>query len=54
MQIEINWANVSDNPEIIGYLKIREYIADLIFKLDKDALIKYELEALRLPSRYNT
>ena len=36
MQIEINWANVSDNPEIIGYLKIREYIADLIFKLDKE------------------
>jgi hypothetical protein len=47
--MEIDYNKVSDNYEVIKLIKERERIEQEINALDKDALIKYELEVLQLP-----
>jgi hypothetical protein len=45
---KIDYNKVSDNYDVIKLTKERERIEKEINALDKDALIKYELEALQL------
>jgi len=49
--MEIDYNKVSDNYEVIKLIKERERLEKEIKALDKDALIKYELEALQLAVR---
>jgi len=46
--MEIDYNKVSDNYEVIKLIKERERIEREIKALDKDALIRYELEILQL------
>lgn len=46
--IGFDWNKVTKNKQIIKLLKEREKIEKAIFSIDKDALIKYELERLQL------
>lgn len=46
--MKIDYNKVSDNYEVIKLIKEREIIEKEITALDKDALIKYELEVLQL------
>jgi hypothetical protein len=41
-----DWTNVTDSNEVIELLKEREKIESQIRELDKNALIKYELERI--------
>jgi len=43
-----NWSSVSDNEEVIRLIKQREQIEAQIRVIDEMALVKYELEALRV------
>jgi hypothetical protein len=44
----IDYTKVSKNTRVIALLKERELIEREIKAIDKDALVKYELEVLRL------
>lgn len=44
----IDYTKVSDNKDVIELIKLREEIEEKIRKLDKKALLLYEIEALGL------
>ena len=46
----MNYKTISKNIEVIKLLKKRKEIEDKIYKLDKNALINYELKLLSSPS----
>ena len=43
----IDWTKVTENEEIIKLIKEREKIEEQIRTIDKMALVRYELEALK-------
>lgn len=44
----IDYTKISDNQHVIQLIKKREKLEKQIIKIDKMALVKYELEALNL------
>lgn len=45
---KIDYNKVSNNPKVIELIKQREKIEEQIRKIEKRALLKYELEVLSL------
>lgn len=43
----VDFAKVSDNPEVIKLIKQREQLDEKIIALDKMALVRYELEVIQ-------
>ena len=48
--IKMDYAEITQNNEVIKLLKKRKEIEDKIYKLDENALINYELKLLSSPS----
>ena len=46
----MDYAEITQNNEVIKLLKKRKEIEDKIYKLDENALINYELKLLSSPS----
>ena len=47
--IKMDYAEITQNNEVIKLLKKRKEIEDKIYKLDENALINYELKLLNNP-----
>ena len=47
--IKMDYAEITQNNEVIKLLKKRKEIEDKIYKLDENALINYELKLLKDP-----
>ena len=47
--IKMDYAEITQNNEVIKLLKKRKEIEDKIYKLDENALINYELKLLNDP-----
>ena len=47
----IDWKKVTNKPEVIELIKLRELIDVRIRSIDKMAFVNYELEMLNAPQR---